>query len=223
VPGLVFGIFALTWVASGLVSMNPWGLFESGAANPIATEISGSHVKASIRALAGAALPANVVSVDSAPFGGQLYLVMSSRDGSRTRLDAQGTPAPLARADVKDFLKTLGAASMPELITSEDAYYFTHHREIALLPAYRAILGDEQRTRLYIDPISGVVLSAVDSNSRRYRWLHEGLHRMDFTPTLRARPVWDGVMLFLMCGVATVCSTGAILGIRRLVASKNQN
>ena len=29
VPGLVFGIFALTWVASGLISMNPWGFLDS--------------------------------------------------------------------------------------------------------------------------------------------------------------------------------------------------
>ncbi len=33
-PGLIFGLFALTWVGSGLISMNPWGFLDSHRLGP---------------------------------------------------------------------------------------------------------------------------------------------------------------------------------------------
>lgn len=33
--GLGFGLLAVTWIASGLFSMNPWKIFDSGAARPL--------------------------------------------------------------------------------------------------------------------------------------------------------------------------------------------
>ncbi len=103
---------------------------------------------------------------------------------------------------------------------SEDPYYFSHHRDIVPLPVYRVILEDAGHTRYYIDPVSGAFLRRVDGNSRWYRWLHQGLHRMDFTPALRQRPLWDVLMWVLMSAVATISCTGAVLGIRRLLGQK---
>jgi len=40
-------------------------------------------------------------------------------------------------------------------------------------------------------------------------WLHQGLHRLDFAAVLRARPLWDLIMLLLMSGVTLLCVTGA--------------
>jgi hypothetical protein len=51
-----------------------------------------------------------------------------------------------------------------------------------------------------------------------YRWLHQGLHRLDFAAAIRARPQWDAIMLLLMSGVTVVCATGAYLGYRRLTS-----
>ena len=137
--------------------------------------------------------------------------------GSRIRLDAYGVASPVAADELARAAQNLNANSPPELITSEDNYYFTHHAEIAALPAYRLVLDDQERTRYYLDVVSAELVKKVDGNSRGYRWLHEGLHRMDFTPTLRKRPFWDTLMLVLLAGVTAVTITGAWLGIRRML------
>jgi uncharacterized iron-regulated membrane protein len=228
VPGLIFGLLALTWVASGLISMNPWGFLDSESQQPAVAALagaptSGARVKESLRALASAPLPYAVVSVSPAALWGNLYLVVTSAGGSRWRIDATGSPAPIGSADRMKIAQTLGGTqkdAVPELMTQGDAYYYSHRAHPAPLPVYRIILNNEQRTRYYLDPVSGIPLGSLDSNARRYRWLHQGLHTLDFSPVLRARPVWDLLMLSLLSGVTVVCVTGAYLGLRRCFRGK---
>jgi uncharacterized iron-regulated membrane protein len=210
VPGFFAGVFALSWVASGLVSMNPWGFLEDDWRPPDVPNLTGAQVNAALRA----PLPAGTVSVESSRLNGQLYLIATTANGVRTRLDARGAPAPLSAAEIEQWAATVtGSTAIPELLRAEDTYYFSHHREVAQLPVYRASVDD---ARYYFDATSGKLLRRIDINSRWYRWLHQGLHRMDFTPTLRARPLWDVVMWILMSAVTTISITGTILGIRRL-------
>jgi uncharacterized iron-regulated membrane protein len=223
IAGLIFGVFALTWVLSGLLSMNPWGLLEGGSAQPERARlqgaaISGAQVRASLQALVNARLP-DVVSITSAPLLGKLYFVTSGADGTRSRLDDRGAASTLGDADLLEIAKTLkpvGPPATPQLMTHEDAYYFSHHRDAAPLPVYR-LASDDGSDRYYIDPVSGDLAAKIDRNARGYRWWHQGLHRMDFLPALRARPQWDALMLLLMSGVTVLCVSGVYLGYRRLV------
>jgi hypothetical protein len=112
-------------------------------------------------------------------------------------------------------LGQVGTPSAPELVTQEDNYYFSHHRELAVLPVFRLVAASG--TRYYLDSVSGTLVAKMDAQSRAYRWLHEGLHRLDFVAGLRARPQWDLIMLLLMSGVTVLCVTGAYLGCRRLL------
>ncbi len=226
VPGLLFGVFALTWVVSGLLSMNPWGLLESASAQPerrlLAGPLpSGRQVKESLRAIAAAPPTTGVVSVDSAPLLGQLFLVASDVDGASRRLDARALSAPITRSDIQAEAQALGrgtatALSGPQWLLRGDAYYFSHPDDTVRLPVYRLIAGDGQRTRYYLDPTSGALLAEIDRNGRGYRWLHDALHRIDFAAAVRARPAWDVIMLALMTGVTLLCTTGAYIGLRRL-------
>src|SRR5450755_1020473 len=93
--------------------------------------------------------------------------------------------------------------------------YFSHHHDVATLPVYRTIVPGSG-TRYYVDPAAGTLVAKLDANAQAYRWLHEGLHRLDFTALLRGRPQWDVLMLVLLSGVTVVCTTGAYLGYRRL-------
>ena len=111
-------------------------------------------------------------------------------------------------------LARVGPPNMPELMTQEDNFYFSHHRELAALPVYRLVLASG--TRYYLDSVSGMLIAKRDAEAQAYRWLHEGLHRMDFAAPVRGRPQWDALMLLLMSGVTLLCVTGAILGYRRL-------
>ncbi len=222
VAGLLCGIFTLTWVLSGLLSMNPWGWLEGGGARAETARIHGTPAPAGpsfAGALQAIALrrPA-AVSVQAAPLNGEPYFILSAVSGERRRLDAGGVPAPLAGQDLRFLSSTLngGRAGGLELLAHEDNYYFNHHAETVVLPVYRVVLSSG--TRYYLDSVSGMITAKLDTEAMAYRWLHQGLHRLDFAAAIRARPQWDAIMLLLMSGVTVVCATGAYLGYRRLTA-----
>lgn len=59
-------------------------------------------------------------------------------------------------------------------------------------------------------------MAYADSKSRIYRWLFNGLHRLDFPLLTRHCPLWDVLVIVLcLCGVALSFS-GLVLGWRRL-------
>lgn len=222
--GLAFGVLTLSWVLSGLLSMNPWGLLEGGGGERERSQLRGGHdisgaeIKAALQSFA-AVHPSGLVSVKSAPLNDQMYFIASTATGDRRRLNADADPAPLGAADLAYVARVLGgggAPLAPWLMRQEDAYYFGHHRDLAALPVYRMIIADGSATRYYIDPISGELLAKFDRGALGYRWLHQGLHRMDFAAVMRGRPQWDILMLLLMSGVTMVCVTGTYLGCRRL-------
>src|SRR5215468_9114156 len=224
VTGLVFGVVTLTWVVSGLFSMNPWGFLESRGSGE-ATLVQGDppkwrEVKASLEALRGRPELAHVVSLTTAPLAGHLYWMATREDGSSVRLDASGHVASPSDTDLAAAAARLaGALGIAEqgLMNEEDAYYF-NRRDSFVLPVYRVILNDEERTRYYLDPASGALIQRADANGRWHRWLFGGLHRLDFTAAMRSRPLWDVLVLALMLGGLAISVTGCYLGVRRVRA-----
>ena len=223
-PGLVFGLFALTWVASGLISINPWGFLDSQASHSaldalLGPPTSGAQVNEELRRLSGTVLPRGIVAIESARLWGQPYLLATDNNGIRQRLDAGGSAQPLRDADWRRIAKTLGAAtaSAPELIATGDSYYYSRPGVPQPFPVRRLILNDRDRTRYYLDPVTGTPLGVIDSDARWYRWLHRGLHTLDFSAAVRSRPLWDAVMLVLLAGVTLLCGTGTWLGWRRYI------
>ncbi len=219
--GLCFGLFVLTWVVSGLISMNPWGFLEGDGFDEPArlrgAPLSMSQVSASLNALAHSSLRADVVQVQSAPLAGRLFMIVQRTTGERTRLDELANPAPLSADELQSIAATISSSGYSlERLDHEDDYYFSHHREHARLPAYRLIAHDSGHTRYYIDPVSGDILQKVDRDNRWYRWLHQAPHRFDFSIVARSRPLWDVLTLALLSGTTVVCAIGAYLGLRRL-------
>ena len=221
--GLIFGVLALSWVLSGLLSMNPWGWLESSGTQSEnaglrgAPEPSLARIGAALQTFADGAA-SDAVSLQVAPFNGGIYFVAATAEGGRRRFDAAAAAAPLSSDDLKFLARILtgaGALITPQLMSDEDNLYFSHHRDVVALPVYRMILPGPG-TRYYVDPVAGTLVAKLDANARGYRWLHQGLHRLDFTPSLRGRPQWDVLMLVLLSGVTAVCVTGAYLGFRRL-------
>ena len=219
--GLVFGIFTLTFVVSGLVSMNPWGFLEGAGGAGEVGRLEGplptwGEVRASLAALQGR--PANAVSLTTAPLGGELFWLATDADGTVTRLDASGNAAPLSEPELAAAAERIAGAngiSAQGMLQEEDAYYFSHHDEV-VLPVYRLIANDDQKTRYYVDPKSAALLQRADSNARWHRWLFAGLHRLDFAAWLRKRPLWDIIVITLMVGGLAGSATGVYLAVRRL-------
>lgn len=203
--GLVCGVFLLTWVFSGLVSMNPWGFLDGGTAPSQAVSNSRPVLPN---------LNIGWTHLRAAPIGGRLFVVATDRDGARVRIDAAGTVSPLTHADLISMVAGQKIQSA-ELITTEDTYYFSYHRERVTLPVYRVILADTQQTRYYLDPVSGQIQSIVDRDARWYRWLHQALHRIDFSAAVRASPTREVFMVTALVGMALLSTLGTWLGLRR--------
>jgi hypothetical protein len=224
VPGLAFGLLALSWVLSGLVSMNPWGFLDESGPRPDQARLrgdpmSGAQMENAILKLKAGPPAPPIVSVRSATLGGASKFLIWGNQGQANRLDASGAPSPLTPAELLYIASTLGGgrgAAAPQRLSAADAYYFPHHNPGFTLPVYRVIADDRERTRYYIDPVSGALLAKFGANSRAYRWLHQAAHRWDF---VQQRPLWDALMLCLLAGVTWICATGAYLGLRRLLRS----
>jgi len=217
--GLVFGALTLTWVFSGLLTMNPWGLLEgSDVASQVVPRLSGSAPVAEMRRFLNEA-PAKLagggfVRLRSQPFAGHLYVLAERADGSTVRLDDAGEPAPLREADLRAALSGIETGlEQLTLLREDDAYYYSHKQKREL-PVWRATLADAQRTRVYISP-STAELRIVDGDARAMRWLERGLHGLDFAG-LRARPLWDILIIVLLLGVTGVCITGSWMALQRI-------
>jgi hypothetical protein len=218
--GLLFGPFALSWVLSGLLSMNPWGLMQgAGAAAERAqlrgAPITGAQLRDTLRALAAAQPQA--VSIASAPLEGRLYLIATDRRGVRLRLDARAAVQPLTAADRRFIALTLhGDARGLRLLGRGDDYYFTLPNAPVELPVWRVLSRDGTHQRFYLDPLSGQLAASLDRADQHYRWWHDALHRLDFVAAIRGRPQWDALMWLLMSGVTALCVSGTWLGYRHL-------
>lgn len=214
--GLAFGLLALSWLASGLFSMSPWGLFDSAAGlverQRLAQPMRWFRLRAALGNLDH--VPADTVRVESAPLGGKMALILIFADGRALRVNSAGRPAMLTRADIANALRSGPRVASLSLLSEGDSYYYAH-KEPVRLPVWRAILADPQATHMYIDAVSGSLLRAVDGTGRAERWLWNAPHSFDL-PGLRLGPLRYIILLPLLVGVTLLCGTGAWMGLRKL-------
>lgn len=218
--GLTFGVLTLTWVFSGLMTMNPGGVLERGDRSVVRDALRGPVTGEDIdvvfqKSMAGVAPPGSV-QLSSLAFDGEVALIAESRGGQRQRLDAEGRPGALTPERLDGLAQRL-AADRRELVHEPDAYFYQRRAGPPLvLPAYRMSLPDTEQTWAYIHPTTGETLAIIDRSARISRWIRTGLHRLDFA-WLGPRPVWDFVVLSLLAGVTFVCGTGLLMGWRRML------
>lgn len=222
--GLFFGTFVLTWVVSGLFSMNPWGLLEGEGAARESARLSGGEIQWKgvedlIARLPQSRLPEETVRLEGYAQAGRFQVLAHDSDAGRQRLDGLTLkPAPMTDSDwgtVAERLLPGEALASAGWLHEEDAYYYDHHLTLDY-PVYRVVFDNLERSRYYLDAASGEIVRKIEANARWYRWLFLGLHRGDFSAFLRNRPAWDFFMLLLLGGVTVSCVTGAWMGLRRL-------
>ncbi|MGY6272527.1 PepSY domain-containing protein [Achromobacter denitrificans] len=227
--GLLFAAVTITWIFSGLMSMNPWKLFTAGA-TPLAVagyagEPEAAPSLAAPAALA-AALPAPPRELGWTRVDGRDLVLARSGPGAPRVLSARSA-APHAIDEAA--LRAAAARLLPgapllrvEVLDAYDLYYYARDAHAMLghiekpLPAWRLVFGDPRATWVYLDPRTGQILGRQDRGARASRWLFAFLHSWDWTGLLARRPLWDALLIFLSLGGAALSLTGVVVGWRRL-------
>ena len=227
--GLIFGLATLTWVLSGLASMQPWGWLESRGPGEELENLARRPAVAADAGLLVKALAAHprqgVVSAELTVQDGTPYAILVGADGSRTRAslpDLRPAPPSITELVARARQAKPGVPlAWQGTIEEGDAYHYSHHTR-AILPAWRVIYGNDDETRLYFDPRTAELIGFADAPARAFRWWHYGLHRLDFAG-LNARPLWDVVMLPLIAGISLLCGLGVWMGFRRLTRRERRS
>ena len=235
VTGLLFAGMVFAWIFSGLMSMNPFHIFDPQGRRPDLAAWQGGSPAArqldltppqALTLLAGQGFRA--VELEWRVLDGQPYLL--ARDAAaRTRLIMRqdGQPvvreqwpqAPLLQAAAK---LMPGIASRRDWLTAYDAYYYGREPEAMMgaserrLPVLQLRFDDHQANWVYLDPYTGTVALGVDRRQRVSRWLFSFLHSWDLPPLLRSGPWRESVLILLSLGGLALSATGVVIGWRRL-------
>jgi len=218
VTGLIAGIFVLTWMFSGWLSLNPGEYFAGRNTTPEVLQRYAGHDAPAIAAKPPApkfqVVEARFVWLDGSPM-----MIVASSDGVQTPLDAtSGEAAKLTQ----DRLGAAAAKLLPRsqiteqlILRQYDAYWYAHHHDREL-PVLRAMFDDDAKTWFHISPVTGDIVGRVDSSRRTYRWLFNALHSFDFQLLLMYRPAWD-IVVWLLSILGTIVSvSGVVIGWRYL-------
>jgi hypothetical protein len=227
----VLGLFGLvvlcTYIFSGLMSMSPWGLFDSqfSEAEQIERFTGGKLVSAALPAFprSNEALRAGPVKeIDWRQVAGAGYLVASRSADDRVVVFAEAFASP-ADVELERRIVAAAPALLPQAeliertwLREPDDYYYSRHDRYRPLPALRVKFADPEATWFYIDARTGAVTLKATAAMRTLRWLYNGLHSLDFAFLLRRGFLWDAVVIAL-CGTGSLfAATSVVLAWRRL-------
>lgn len=241
VTGLAFGLMLILWMFSGLMSMNPLGIFNAAHGRP--------DVAAYRQGLPGAVRPALGTSaalsalhragfaaseLEWRVLAGEPYLLARSASGDSRLLLRTGSGWAVQTQWPDEPLIAAAAALRPapiasaETLREHDAYYYERQEasmyagNVRSLPVLKLSYADEGLTYVYLDPRSGDLVQSVDRTQRVGRWLFNLLHSWDLPAWLKAGMAREAVLILLSVGVLLVAATGIVIAGKRLLLWKRQ-
>jgi hypothetical protein len=218
--GLVFGVATVTWIFSGLLSMDPWDW------HPSTTPTAGQQLtfRGGRFSLEGLSVDRLRHAFEAVPGAREGEIVQSAgrrwlaTDAGITPLEEGTAMLPL----VQETIATLARTAMPGVPVTDvaplydyDAYYYDRNGELAL-PVFRVRYDDPVKTWLYVDAARGTVVRKEERLTRVNRWLYHGLHSLDFPFLYYRRPLWDIVVIALSLGGLTLALSPVAQALHRL-------
>lgn len=232
--GMVGGLLCLTWVFSGLMSMNPWKVFNAPGPKPDRLAYAGGPLLAE-QAPAAAEVLQQLQAQGLQPrellwrrLGGE-HDVLALLPGQTWVYTpaAQGGAAPgsIPTARWQQAAQALlpGARIVEQQrLQAYDRWYYSRephtmggHNQRPL-PAWRLKFDDANDTWVTVEERTGEIVQLSDQHRRVDRWLFAFLHSFDLPQLLAARPAWDAWMLgFSLAGLG-LSLTAVVTGARRL-------
>ncbi len=228
IGGLFVGLFVLGWIFSGWLSMDHGRIFSKPNPTIMQTKaFNGSSLSIDAQRLASleSVTSFNTKEIEFRIIADVPFLLSkSSKEKFQVWLLSSEGNWQLQKSGLsKQLIQTAIQSAWPNSeiidvakISSDDIY--AHLREGSMpSSALRVVLSDDQKTWIHVDKYSGEIISVMNSGRRLYRWLFNGLHSFDF-PGLISRPIlWYCVILAFLGLGFLFSTTGAILGVRRLL------
>ena len=241
ITGLVAAIVTLTWIFSGLLSMNPFKVFSPRSALHSEHQAwVGAKTQTLLKpdqAFDFSQVP-SAKEIDVIQVAGQSWYRIRSESAQvlvRADTPLAGIKEPAMNALPDETLKTsllalrpaataIGTVTLTRLVAYDDHYYArtvtSNTRYTRPLPVWRAQWADG--VTIYADPTSGRLLLRGDASNRWERVLYGGLHSFDFAPLL-ARPLLrDALILFFSLLGTALCVTSCVIAWRVLVPRKRR-
>jgi hypothetical protein len=228
VTGVIFGVFSLTFVFSGMLSMEPFFWASGGGTgDSIPQSLSGGAVDLAsfpkIDALAwDAAMTGRPVKeiefrrIQDRPFyvarGVEKDPLLLGADPLKIRRESFSLDSVMSR--VKQGNPDVHVVES-QILTSYDSYYYPRERKPPL-PVLRVKFDDPAGTWFYIDPHMSQVMVSFTSRQRLQRWIYNAFHSLDFNFWYYQGAAWYAGIVGLNAGGALLSIIGVVLSVKRL-------
>jgi hypothetical protein len=226
ITGVVFGVFTVTFLFSGFLSMEPWywasdgglgaGMREALAGGPL-------DVEQFPRALPSLSLDevkeVEYLTIQGSPYyqlrGNETESVLVSAATLQPRTEAFSSESLLERLKAPNPDTEIVESTMLE---NYDSYYYSFERK-APLPVLRVKFADPDDTWFYIDPQKSEIVARATRKERLQRWIYRGFHSLDFSFWYYYRPLWDIGVIALCLGGTVLSGIGIVISWKRVARS----
>ena len=223
--GLIGGLFLVTWIASGWLSMNPFKMFARAQITDAQRVAYAARGPTSSLGISREALHAAIGLAPSelafAWVAGTPVMVARNEQGPSV-LSAAGSPIALDQG----LLRRAAEGAYPksrvtnvDRLTEEDVYWYSHHHKRPL-PVLRIEFDDPNSTWLMINTATGEIAGLSDRSARSYRWLFNFLHDYDLPVLLRHQPARDILVWLLSIAGLIISVSGVVVGWRTLARGR---
>lgn len=218
--GFVFGLFVLTFVFSGMMSL-------ASVPKWISTPTSTFHVRKIMgasnetqfildRAEVIKTYPDAILRLDSSYIMGKPFYVARMID-TTLYIDASDTLVASLYID-KDFIngqvsRIYGDKDKIDILLMKDydTYYISAKKKLDL-PVWKVTIANDDNSCIYINPTTGAY-KYVDNTSRWRHWMYPALHSGNIPGLATNKVAWNIIMWCLMLGGTVVSLTGVWLGL----------
>ena len=226
--GLIFGLFVLTWIFSGYMSLADapiiiWPVHDQHSARQIyANQLSPELFRLDCRKVLAAddVRRLSLMEMGGMPF----YQVWTNKE--HYLVDAADTVVKRVTLDEKKCRRIVDMIHHPVIIETVmmneyDNYYVSQKHKLPL-PVCRVSVDDDDKSVYYINPSDGSC-RYYNTNKRAGKWMYSGLHALNI-PFFVNHPVLRQVIMWaLLLGGTIVSVTGLCLSfryIRRMLSHK---
>lgn len=218
--GLVCFTFLFTYILSGLLSMNPFGVFSSNASCQINEDLYAGKLREDSTELHRDSISKLVENNDDLKeilfywVADRVYPIGITINGNKLLNDIKDQQL---RKFAEDSVAKAGfhcdtnvSIIQVSVLNEFDNYYYSHHGSERPLPVYKIEFNDKEETWIYINARTGEWILSRTAKQRVQRWLYNGLHSLDFLFLIERRPLWDFTVI-------TLCLLGVVMSFSSIV------